>query len=61
MHPPTVYFPLLVDEALMEPTETEIPETLDVSPRDGDPEEEDAGIAHNAPYTTWFAVFVRSR
>ena len=29
-HPPTVYFPLLVDEALMiEPTETETPETLD--------------------------------
>ena len=30
MHPPTVYFPLLVDEALMvEPTETETRETLD--------------------------------
>ena len=30
MHPPTVYFPLLVDEALMiEPTETETKETLD--------------------------------
>ena len=29
-HPPTVYFPLLVDEALMiEPTETESKETLD--------------------------------
>ncbi len=29
-HPPTVYFPLLVDEALMvEPTETETKETLD--------------------------------
>ena len=29
-HPPTVYFPLLVDEALMvEPTETEAKETLD--------------------------------
>ena len=29
-HPPTVYFPLLVDEALMvEPTETETRETLD--------------------------------
>ena len=30
-HPPTVYFPLLVDEALMiEPTETETKESLDV-------------------------------
>lgn len=30
MHPPTVYFPLIVDEALMiEPTETESKETLD--------------------------------
>ena len=29
-HPPTVYFPLVVDEALMvEPTETETRETLD--------------------------------
>jgi glycine dehydrogenase subunit 2 len=29
-HPPTVYFPLLVEEALMvEPTETETKETLD--------------------------------
>ena len=29
-HPPTVYFPLIVDEALMiEPTETESKETLD--------------------------------
>jgi glycine dehydrogenase subunit 2 len=29
-HPPTVYFPLIVDEALMiEPTETESRETLD--------------------------------
>ena len=30
MHPPTMYFPLIVHEALMfEPTETETPETLD--------------------------------
>ncbi len=30
IHPPTIYFPLLVDEALMiEPTETESKETLD--------------------------------
>ena len=31
IHPPTMYFPLIVDEALMiEPTETESKETLDV-------------------------------
>lgn len=30
IHPPTVYFPLIVEEAMMiEPTETESPETLD--------------------------------
>jgi glycine dehydrogenase subunit 2 len=56
-HPPTVYFPLLVDEALMvEPTETETKETLDafaeaiaaiLSEAADDPE-----IARNAPYTT---------
>ena len=39
-HPPTVYFPLLVDEALLiEPTETETRETLDAfaEARRGDP------------------------
>jgi glycine dehydrogenase subunit 2 len=56
-HPPTVYFPLLVDEALMvEPTETETKETLDafadaiaaiLSEAAENPE-----IARNAPYTT---------
>jgi glycine dehydrogenase subunit 2 len=56
-HPPTVYFPLLVEEALMvEPTETETRETLDafadaiaaiLSEAAEDPE-----IARNAPYTT---------
>jgi glycine dehydrogenase subunit 2 len=56
-HPPTVYFPLLVDEALLvEPTETETKETLDafadaiaavLREAEGDPE-----IARNAPYTT---------
>ncbi len=56
-HPPTVYFPLLVDEALMvEPTETETKETLD-----GFAEAlaeilreaaEDPEIALGAPYTT---------
>jgi glycine dehydrogenase subunit 2 len=56
-HPPTVYFPLLVDEALMiEPTETETKETLDafaeaiasiLKEAAEDPE-----IALGAPYTT---------
>jgi glycine dehydrogenase subunit 2 len=56
-HPPTVYFPLLVDEALMvEPTETETRETLDafaeavnaiLAEAEGDPE-----LLLNAPYTT---------
>jgi glycine dehydrogenase subunit 2 len=57
MHPPTVYFPLLVDEALMvEPTETETRETLDAFAEAIDVilEEaaEDPGIAQGAPYTT---------
>ena len=57
VHPPTVYFPLLVDEALLiEPTETETRETLDAFAemvaeilREAavDPE-----IARGAPYTT---------
>jgi glycine dehydrogenase subunit 2 len=56
-HPPTIYFPLLVDEALMfEPTETETREGLDglaeafdeiLAEAQRDPE-----IARNAPYTT---------
>ncbi len=56
-HPPTVYFPLLVDEALMiEPTETETRETLDAF-ADAVEEllaeaEEDPQIARDAPYTT---------
>ena len=56
-HPPTVYFPLLVDEALLvEPTETETRETLDAFAealasilREG---AEDPEIARNAPYGT---------
>ena len=56
-HPPTVYFPLLVDEALLiEPTETETLETLDAFAeaiadilREAG---EDPTIAQNAPYTT---------
>ncbi len=56
-HPPTVYFPLLVEEALMvEPTETETRETLDAF---ADAVAailaeavEDPQIAQGAPYTT---------
>jgi glycine dehydrogenase subunit 2 len=56
-HPPTVYFPLLVDEALLiEPTETETRETLDAFAevvagilREA---REDPGIAREAPYST---------
>jgi glycine dehydrogenase subunit 2 len=57
VHPPTVYFPLLVEEALLiEPTETETKETLDrfagilaelLREARRDPE-----VARNAPYTT---------
>ncbi len=57
VHPPTVYFPLLVDEALLiEPTETETKETLDAFAeivaeilREA---AEDPELARNAPYTT---------
>jgi glycine dehydrogenase subunit 2 len=57
MHPPTVYFPLLVDEALLiEPTETETKETLDAF-ADAIAEilreaKEDPEVARHAPYTT---------
>lgn len=57
-HPPTVYFPLIVQEALMiEPTETESKETLDEFIRalyaiaeeiDRNPE-----LVHSAPHTTF--------
>jgi glycine dehydrogenase subunit 2 len=57
VHPPTVYFPLIVDEALLvEPTETETRETLDDFAqalasilREA---AEDPRIAQQAPYTT---------
>ncbi len=57
VHPPTVYFPLVVDEALLiEPTETETRETLDdfVASIAAILKEaaEDPEIARNAPYTT---------
>ena len=57
VHPPTVYFPLLVEEAMMiEPTETEARETLDDFATALDAilaeAEEDPEIARNAPYVT---------
>jgi glycine dehydrogenase subunit 2 len=57
IHPPTIYFPLLVEESLMlEPTETESLESLDMlvdamlaiaAEAQADPD-----LLHNAPYTT---------
>jgi glycine dehydrogenase subunit 2 len=57
VHPPTVYFPLVVDEALMvEPTETETKETLDrfaaIVAEILREAAEDPEIARGAPYTT---------
>jgi glycine dehydrogenase subunit 2 len=57
VHPPTVYFPLIVEEALLvEPTETETKETLDefaeVIAEILREAREDPEIARNAPYTT---------
>jgi glycine cleavage system P protein (glycine dehydrogenase) subunit 2 len=57
VHPPTVYFPLLVDEALMiEPTETETKERLDqfaeVVRAILDEAKEDPEVARTAPHTT---------
>lgn len=53
-HAPTIYFPLLVDEALMiEPTETERKETLDgFADAVGKIMEEDHETVHNAPFNT---------
>jgi glycine dehydrogenase subunit 2 len=56
-HPPTIYFPLLVDEALMvEPTETETRESLDALAEAFESilaeAEEDPAIPRQAPYTT---------
>jgi glycine dehydrogenase subunit 2 len=57
VHPPTVYFPLIVDEALLiEPTETETKETLDrfaeIVAEIIREAREDPSIAQGAPYTT---------
>ena len=56
-HPPTIYFPLVVDEAIMtEPTETESKETLDAyieAMREIAREaEENPEILHTAPHNT---------
>ena len=57
VHPPTVYFPLIVDEALLvEPTETETKETLDrfaeIIVEILKEAREDPEIAQHAPYST---------
>jgi glycine dehydrogenase subunit 2 len=56
-HPPTVYFPLIVDEALMiEPTETESKETLDgfiaAIKEIAQEAREDPELVRTAPHTT---------
>jgi glycine dehydrogenase subunit 2 len=56
-HPPTIYFPLIVPEALMiEPTETESKETLDQFVADliriAEEARTDPGLLHGAPYNT---------
>ncbi|MCY4578648.1 MAG: aminomethyl-transferring glycine dehydrogenase subunit GcvPB, partial [Chloroflexi bacterium] len=57
IHPPTMYFPLIVEEALMiEPTETESKETLDgfieVMRTIAQEAEESPDLLHNAPHDT---------
>ena len=57
IHPPTMYFPLVVEEALMiEPTETESKETLDyfieVMKQIAAEAEEDPDLLHDAPHNT---------
>lgn len=57
MHPPTMYFPLIVHEALMvEPTETESKETLDAAAEAfltvWNEAHEDGERLHGAPFTT---------
>ncbi len=59
-HPPTVYFPLIVHEALMiEPTETESKETLDAFiealQKIAEEAKTDPELLHSAPHTTELA------
>lgn len=61
-YPPTVYFPLVVDEALMvEPTETESKETLDQFVKAmlaiNDEIDSDADLLHHAPHNTVVSRF----
>ncbi len=56
-HPPTIYFPIIVEEAMMiEPTETESMETLDefaqVLIKIAEEAKRDPDLLKNAPYTT---------
>jgi len=56
-HPPTIYFPLIVDECMMiEPTETESKETMDkfidVLIEIAKEVEENPAIVQEAPHTT---------
>ncbi len=56
-HPPTIYFPLIVSEAMMiEPTECETKETLDefisVMRQISDEAEDNPELVHSAPHTT---------
>lgn len=56
-HPPTIYFPVIVDEALMiEPTETETRETLDAFARAlidiANEAERDPELVRSAPHST---------
>ncbi|MDO9556906.1 MAG: aminomethyl-transferring glycine dehydrogenase subunit GcvPB [Coriobacteriia bacterium] len=56
-HPPTIYFPLIVEEAIMiEPTETEGKQTLDrfveIMLRIAEEAECDPDLLHGAPYDT---------
>ena len=58
IHPPTIYFPLIVHEAMMiEPTETESPETLDafieIMRRIAIKAQDDPESLKNAPKTTY--------
>lgn len=57
MHPPTIYFPLIVPEAMMvEPVETESKETLDhfieIMKKIAKEAKENPELIKNAPYTT---------
>jgi glycine dehydrogenase subunit 2 len=57
-HPPTMYFPLIVDEALMvEPTETESPQTVEAMAQAferivAEARADGGAAAHAAPRTT---------